>query len=101
MGRSGTGLGLAVVWGKVKDHQGHINVESQEGKGTTYTLYFPVTREELSTDEVAVAASEYMGNGETILVVDDVKEQRELASTMLKKLYYNVASVSSGEEAVG
>ena len=48
MGRSGTGLGLAVVWGTVKDHHGYINVESEEGKGSIFTLYFPVTRESLS-----------------------------------------------------
>jgi CheY-like chemotaxis protein len=100
MGRSGTGLGLAVVWGTVKDHHGYINVESNEGKGTTFTLYFPVTREELSPEEVSVSASAYMGNGESILVVDDVKEQRELACAMLKKLNYTVVTVSSGEEAV-
>ncbi len=100
MGRSGTGLGLAVVWGTVKDHQGYINVESEEGRGTTFTLYFPVTREDLSPEEVAVSASEYMGTGESILIVDDVKEQRELAGAMLKKLNYTVYSVSSGEEAV-
>jgi len=93
-------LGLAVVWGTVKDHHGYINVQSEEGKGTTFTLYFPVAREELSPEEVAVSASEYMGNGQSILVVDDVKEQRELASMMLKKLNYTVESVSSGEEAV-
>ena len=46
MGRSGTGLGLAVVWGTVKDHGGYIDVQSEEGKGSTFTLYFPVTREE-------------------------------------------------------
>ena len=46
MGRSGTGLGLAVVWGTVKDHDGYIDVQSEEGKGSTFTLYFPVTREE-------------------------------------------------------
>ena len=80
MGRSGTGLGLAVVWGTVKDHHGYINVESEEGKGTTFTLYFPVTREELTPEEVAVSASEYMGNGESILIVDDVKEQRNLGN---------------------
>jgi PAS domain S-box-containing protein len=100
MGRSGTGLGLAVIWGTVKDHLGYINVESQEGKGTIFTLYFPVTREEISQEQVSISAAEYMGNGESILVVDDVKEQRELAGTMLKKLNYTVVSVSSGEEAV-
>ncbi|MBU2621086.1 MAG: PAS domain S-box protein [Proteobacteria bacterium] len=100
MGRSGTGLGLSVVWGTVKDHNGYINVESEEGKGSTFTLYFPVTREELSAEHVAVLISEYMGKGESILIVDDVKGQRALAEEMLKKLNYNVTSASSGEEAV-
>jgi len=100
MGRSGTGLGLAVVWGTVKDHLGYINVESEEGKGTTFTLYFPVTREDATPEQVSISASEYMGNGESVLVVDDVKEQRNLANTMLKKLNYKVDTVSSGEEAV-
>ena len=100
MVRSGTGLGLAVVWGTVKDHYGYINVESEEGKGSTFTLYFPVTREDISAERVAVAISEYMGHGESILVVDDVKGQRDLAAEMLQTLNYNVASVSSGEEAV-
>ncbi len=45
MGRSGTGLGMAVVWGTVKDHDGYLDIESTEGRGTTFTLYFPVTRE--------------------------------------------------------
>jgi PAS domain S-box-containing protein len=100
MGRSGTGLGLAVVWGTVKDHQGYINVQSEEGKGSTFTLYFPVTREEISIEAASVSISEYMGKGETILVVDDVREQRDLATEMLKKLNYKVSSVSSGEGAV-
>jgi CheY-like chemotaxis protein len=98
--RSGTGLGLAVVWGTVKDHNGYINVQSEEGKGTTFTLYFPVTREEIYEEKISVPVSEYTGNGESILVVDDVKDQRELASHMLGKLNYNVATVSSGEEAM-
>ena len=99
MGRSGTGLGLAVVWGTVKDHNGYINVQSEEGKGSTFTLYFPVTREELSAEHVAVSISEYIGKGESILIVDDVKGQRSLAAEMLRKLNYNVTSASSGEEA--
>jgi CheY-like chemotaxis protein len=100
MGRSGTGLGLAVVWGTVKDHHGYIDVASQEGKGSVFTLYFPVTREDVSQDAVSVSLSEYMGQGESILVVDDVKGQRELATRMLGRLQYNVTSVGSGEEAV-
>lgn len=100
MGRSGTGLGLAVVWGTVKDHLGYINVESEEGKGTTFTLYFPVTREEAALEQASVSVAEYMGKGEIILVVDDVKEQRDLATAMLTKLNYVATSASSGEEAV-
>jgi CheY-like chemotaxis protein len=100
MGRSGTGLGLAVVWGTIKDHNGYINVESEEGKGSTFTLYFPVTRDSFSGDHISIAISEYLGKGESILVVDDVKEQRDLAVEMLSKLNYKVASVASGEEAL-
>jgi signal transduction histidine kinase/CheY-like chemotaxis protein len=100
MGRSGTGLGLAVVWGTVKDNYGYINVQSEEGKGSIFTLYFPVTRKDIPAEAVALSMSEYMGKGEYILVVDDVKGQRDLAAEMLKTLNYNVTSVSSGEEAV-
>jgi len=100
MGRSGTGLGLAVVWGTVKDHNGYINVQSEEGKGSIFTLYFPVTREGISAEAVAMSISEYMGKGESILIVDDVKEQGYLATGMLQKLNYSVESASSGEEAV-
>jgi CheY-like chemotaxis protein len=89
-----------VVWGTVKDHLGYINVQSKEGKGSTFTLYFPVTREDITADAVAVTISEYMGNGESILVVDDVKEQRDLAAGMLDMLNYSVSHVSSGEDAV-
>ena len=100
MGRSGTGLGLAVVWGTVKDHHGYINVLSEEGKGSTFTLYFPGTREEITAEDITVSISKYIGKGETILIVDDVKGQRDLAEEMLRKLNYKVTSVSSGEEAV-
>ena len=100
MGRSGTGLGMAVVWGTVKDHKGYINVESSEGQETTFTLYFPVTREEIVSDRSVLHIEEYMGKGELILVVDDVEEQREIASRILNKLGYSATSVLSGEEAV-
>jgi len=100
MGKSGTGLGLSVVWGTVKDHNGYINVESREGLGSTFTLYFPVSREDITVKKLPASLSDYMGKGESILVVDDVEGQRELAQRMLEKLKYQVVTVSSGEEAV-
>ena len=99
MGRSGTGLGLAVVWGTVKDHDGYIDVQSEEGKGCTFRLYFPVTREETAEEHGPVSRTGYMGKGESILVVDDIESQRELAARMLEKLNYRVDAVPSGEEA--
>jgi two-component system cell cycle sensor histidine kinase/response regulator CckA len=100
MGRSGTGLGMSVVWGTVKDHKGYIDVESTEGKGTTFRLYFPVTRQESAKDQATIAIDIHMGNGESVLVVDDVKDQREIALTILTTLGYAADAVSSGEEAV-
>ncbi|OPY86240.1 MAG: Blue-light-activated protein [Smithella sp. PtaU1.Bin162] len=100
MGRSGTGLGLAVVWGTVKDHEGYIDVQSEEGRGTVFALYFPVTRDEISVNGKTASLESYMGKGESILVIDDVYEQRELAKAMLKKLGYRVACASSGTEAI-
>jgi len=100
MGRSGTGLGLSVVWGTVKDHNGYINVQSAEDKGSTFTLYFPITRDEITMETAPVAIDEFLGRGESILVVDDVEGQRNLASDMLRKLHYTVESVPSGESAI-
>jgi PAS domain S-box-containing protein len=100
MGRSGTGLGMAVVWGTVKDHKGYIEIKSTEGKGTRFDLYFPATRKEAEKEKGAASIEEYMGRGESILVIDDVLEQREIASVLLTQLGYSAHSVSSGEEAV-
>ncbi len=100
MGRSGTGLGMSVVWGTVRDHKGYIDIQSTEGKGTTFTIYFPVTREKPAKDKSRLSIEDYMGKGQSILVVDDVKEQRKIASGMLEKLGYSVAAVSSGKKAV-
>ncbi|CAB1065191.1 sensory box histidine kinase/response regulator, partial [Olavius sp. associated proteobacterium Delta 1] len=99
MGRSGTGLGLAVVWNVVQDHKGYIDVISEEN-GTTFDLYFPITREEISGKDLSIPIEDYKGNGETILVVDDVESQREIACEVLTSLGYIAKAVSSGEEAV-
>lgn len=79
---------MAVVWGTIKDHKGYINVQSTEGKGTTFTLYFPVTRKEAAGDKPIMSIKRYMGKGESILIVDDLEKQREIASGILSKLGY-------------
>jgi PAS domain S-box-containing protein len=100
MGRSGTGLGLAIVWGTVKDHHGYIDVQTAVGEGTTFALYFPVTREEPAAPQQKESMERYMGRGESVLVVDDIAEQRDVASRLLARLGYEVRAVASGEEAV-
>lgn len=99
MGRSGTGLGMAVVWGTVNDHGGYIHVVSNKGQGTTMELYFPATRKSIKSDDVPISFENYKGEGQTILVVDDVLEQREVAAKILTQLGYSTETVSSGEEA--
>jgi signal transduction histidine kinase/CheY-like chemotaxis protein len=100
MGKSGTGLGMTVVWNTVKDHKGFIKMDSIDGLGTTFSLYFPMTSKALAQPESQVPITKYAGQGESILVVDDVEEHREIASKILTKLGYSVTTVSSGEEAV-
>ncbi len=100
MGRSGTGLGLAVVLGTIKDHKGYIDVHSTEGKGTRFDLYFPISRVEGGNEKRNPVSLEDLHGREKILVVDDVPEQREIASLILTRLGYQVITASSGEEAV-
>ena len=101
MGKSGTGLGMAVVWGTVSDHNGYIDFVSNASEGTTFSLYFPATRKELTDLQQSPEVIEnYMGKGETILIADDVEEQLEIASEIMKKLGYSVVTAASGEEAV-
>ncbi|MBW1866164.1 MAG: PAS domain S-box protein [Deltaproteobacteria bacterium] len=100
MGRSGTGLGMAVVWGTVKDHKGYIDIDSQQERGTTFSLYFPVTRQQAAAAPLPAELEGFKGDGETILVVDDVDEQREIASAILTQLGYRVTTLNSGEAAV-
>jgi len=95
LGRSGTGLGLAVVWNSVQDHEGYINVASSD-KGTIFELYFPIDRNEVVLED-KIDLKDFLGNGERILVVDDEKSQREIACGLLKKLGYNAEAAASGE----
>ncbi|MCP4690316.1 MAG: response regulator, partial [Desulfobacterales bacterium] len=99
MGRSGTGLGLTVVWNTMQDHKGGIDVTSDSG-GTTFDLYFPIVEEEEAEAEAAMTPDDYRGNGESILIVDDVEEQRLIARRILESLGYRATAVAGGEEAV-
>jgi len=101
MGRSGTGLGLAVVWNMVEDHDGKIFVKSNE-KGTDFQLYFSTvqkTEKKTSTDDNNSRES-ITGNGEHILVVDDEPHLRDIARKMLQSLGYKVDVASSGNKAI-
>lgn len=100
MGRSGTGLGMAVVWGTVQDHHGGIDVQSAEGRGTKVAVFLPATRECAPPGCPAEPLLSYRGCGEKVLVVDDLKDQREIAAKILNQLGYAAVSAASGEEAV-
>ncbi|MBC2744839.1 MAG: response regulator [Desulfosarcina sp.] len=100
LGKSGSGLGLAVVWGTVQDHGGAIDVHSTPGQGTVFDVYLPATRDAMPQASVRVAQELLLAKGESILVVDDVALQREIAQDMLKMLGYQVNVVDSGEAAV-
>lgn len=99
MGRSGTGLGMSVVWATVKDHNGYIDIKTKKGTGTSIDLYFPVTRAEITKKIPSPPIEKFMGN-EKILIIDDVEEQREVASSILTQMGYQVAAVESGEKAL-
>ncbi len=100
LGLSGTGLGMAVVWNTINDHKGFIDVKSKLGKGTTFYLHFPISKNQLHSEKKNSEYSALTGRGQFILIVDDVPEQRKIASSILKKLGYKTDSVSSGEAAV-
>lgn len=99
MGRSGTGLGLAVVWNTMQDHNGTITVNSNDS-GTTFELYFPATRDNVLGREKNIQIDNMKGNGEQVLIVDDELQQQDIAKKILKSMDYRVYSVSSGEKAV-
>lgn len=100
MGKSGTGLGMSVVWGTVEDHNGHIEVKSEVGSGTTFTLLFPCSDQLAFPDDSEEQADELRGGGQSILIVDDSPQQREIASDILQHLNYEPIALGSGEEAV-
>lgn len=99
MGKSGTGLGLTVVWNTVQDHGGTVTVLRQN-RETIFELYFPLVEDKRSTHTEETDLAAYRGAGETILLVDDEHHQREITVELLRSLNYTVSSAESGEEAV-
>ncbi len=97
MGR-GTGLGLATVYGIIKGHKGIIDVESEPGQGTTFTIYLPASEKQVAEEKTA---NETIARGtETILLVDDEKMVLEVSREMLELLGYQVYAAGSGQEAI-
>jgi len=97
----GTGLGLATVYGIVKQNNGGINVYSEPGKGTTFRIYLPRFKEKgEATSPFVEERSDFRGNGETILVVEDDPSLLAVTAAMLKKEGYNALTASATEEAL-
>jgi signal transduction histidine kinase/CheY-like chemotaxis protein len=100
MGSSGTGLGMTVVWGTIKDLGGYLDVTSSPGEGTIITVFLPTDDSEQIPQVADKPQTIKRGKGETLLLVDDEQEQRILAQSLLSLLGYKVETVSSGEDAV-
>jgi len=96
----GTGLGLAVVYGIVRQHEGYVNVDSELGKGTTFRIYLPLVAS-YETEEKGNAVEEQPVRGtETILLAEDNEAVRNLTLSILKEFGYTVITAVDGEDAV-
>jgi len=95
----GTGLGLAMVYGIIKQHKGSIEVDTELGKGTTFRIYLPFTRR--TTEEIQpIVPQPLMGGTETVLVAEDDASVRILTANILEQFGYTVIQASDGEDAV-
>jgi len=97
MGR-GAGLGLASVYGIIKNHEGFINVYSELGVGTTFTVYLPAS-EKTVTEEKKLSENLIRGKG-TVLLVDDEEMIIDVGKKIIKKLGYDVITAGSGKDAI-
>lgn len=95
----GTGLGLSTVYGIVKQHEGHINLESRIGDGTAFEVFLPISERASESENPAIELP-LPGGNETILVAEDEEPLRKLAKDFLESLGYTVLLARDGEEAV-
>ncbi|TAJ10171.1 MAG: response regulator [Nitrospirae bacterium] len=96
----GTGLGLPMVFGIVKQSGGHVLVSSEPGRGTTFTLYFPLARDSVERDERARTQVEALGGSETLLVVEDDDSVRTFTCQVLRGQGYRVLEAKDGHHAL-
>ena len=94
---SGSGLGLSVVYGVIKDHGGYYDIISEPGRGTEFLLYFPTIEK---ADFAHKDSAQNLRGVEEILVVDDEASQRDIAEALLTSLGYQVSTVKNGRQAV-
>lgn len=96
----GTGLGLATVYGIVRQNKGFINVHSEVGKGTTFSIHIPLEKAPLEQDDKPVILPEPLCGNETVLLVEDEENVRKTTTRFLEKIGYRVLSAGTAEEAL-
>ncbi len=96
----GTGLGLAQVYGIIKQHGGHIHVASEEGKGTTFNLYFPLISLDAWVEEDGEIRHRVNGEGGSIMIVDDDPPMRKALEKIMQSLNYKVVIAENGAQAL-
>jgi len=96
----GTGLGLSMVFGFIKQSKGHISVSSEQGVGTTFRIYLPIATDETKPAEPAEASAVRLGNGEVVLVVEDEERLRHVTAQMLRHLGYRVIEADRAAAAL-
>jgi len=96
----GTGLGLATVYGIVKQNDGYIDVDSVKGQGTTCKIYWPATGEKASPEMVQLLKHKALAGNETILLVEDDEGVREFTASTLKNFGYTVIEATNGRKAI-
>ncbi|MFO7682271.1 MAG: ATP-binding protein, partial [Chloroflexota bacterium] len=96
----GSGLGLAQVYGIVKQHNGYIDVQTTEDRGTTFTIYLPMLIVKTRVETAVTQPTVPQGQGETILIVEDKEALREALAIMLAELNYHAVTAADGHEAL-